>query len=256
MSDLARAVRAVVQDCLAVKPGEELLVVCDPGTRSIGAALRAEGEAAGAEAVLAEMAPRELDGSEPPASIAAAMKSADVVLAPTTKSLSHTAARREACAAGVRIATLPGVTEDMLARVMSADVEGLRRRGAALAELLTGASEAVLRSGEDAELRLSLEGRTGFPDDGDLRAAGCLRQPAVRRGIHLSARGRRRRQARGGRLDRVHRPGGEPGEARDRGGTDRGRLRQRGRAAARARSPNAAATTSRSSASAPTRRRR
>ena len=174
MSDLERAVRAVVRDCLAVKPGEELLVVCDSGTRSIGAALRAEGEAAGADAVLAEMAPREVDGTEPPAGIAAAMAAADVVLAPTTASVSHTSARREASAAGVRIATLPGVTEEMLARVMSADVEGLRRRGAALAELLTGSSEAVLRSGGGGELRLSLEGREGIADDGDLSEPGAF----------------------------------------------------------------------------------
>ena len=56
------------------------------------------------------------------------MAAADVVLAPTVQSLSHTAARKRASEAGARIATLPGVTEEMLARVMSADMEGLRRK--------------------------------------------------------------------------------------------------------------------------------
>ena len=143
MSDFERAVRAVVRDCLAVQPGEEVLVICDSGTKAVGEALRAEGEAVGADSVLCEITPREVDGTEPPRSVAAAMKEADVVLAPTTASLSHTAARRKASAEGVRVATLPGVTEDILARVMSADVEGLRRRGAVLAEILSAAEEAV-----------------------------------------------------------------------------------------------------------------
>ena len=174
MSDLERAVRAVVRDCLAVQPGEEVLVVCDSGTTAIGEALRAEGEAVGAESVLCEITPRAVDGDEPPKSVAAAMKEADVVLAPTTRSISHTAARREASAEGVRIATLPGVTEDMLARVMSADVEGLRRRGAVLAEILSSAEQAVLRSGNGAEVRLVLRGRTGIADDGDLSERGAF----------------------------------------------------------------------------------
>ena len=89
------------------------------------------------------MAERATHGAEPPAAVAAAMEAADVVLCPTVQSLSHTAARREATEAGARIATLPGVTEEMLARVMSADIEGLRRRGEAIAELLTAGAEAT-----------------------------------------------------------------------------------------------------------------
>ena len=70
------------------------------------------------------------------------MAAADVVLAPTVQSLSHTAARKAASEAGARIATLPGVTEEMLARVMSADMDGLRRRGRAIADALGAGSEA------------------------------------------------------------------------------------------------------------------
>ena len=85
------------------------------------------------------------------------MSAADVVLCPTVQSLSHTAARREASERGVRIATLPGVTEELLARVMSADVEGLRRKGEAIAELLTDGSEVRITSAEGSDLRFGLE---------------------------------------------------------------------------------------------------
>jgi leucyl aminopeptidase (aminopeptidase T) len=174
VSDLDRAIRAVVRDCLGVFGGEELLVVCDERTRRLGERLREEGESAGADAVLAVMTERATDGTEPPASIAAAMANADAVLAPTSRSLSHTSARKAATDAGVRIATLPGVTEEMLARVMSADMEELRRRGGELTEILTGASKARLTSPRGSDLTLSLEGRSGIPDAGDLRHEGAF----------------------------------------------------------------------------------
>jgi leucyl aminopeptidase (aminopeptidase T) len=174
VADIDRAVEAVVRDCLGVKPGEELLVICDPGTRALGERLREEGERLGADAVLALMAERATSGTEPPAAIAAAMASADAVLAPTTQSLSHTAARKAATDAGVRIATLPGVTEELLARVMSADTEGLRRKGRAIADALTAGSEARLTSEAGSDLRMSLEGRTAIPDAGDLTEPGAF----------------------------------------------------------------------------------
>ena len=166
--------RAVVRDCLGVSAGEEVLVICNPATERLGERLRAEGEEARADAVLAVMAERESHAGEPPATLAAAMAAADVVLAPTVQSLSHTAARKAASEAGARIATLPGVTAEMLSRVMSADMEELRRRGGAVADLLTGASEARVTCANGSDLRLGLEGRTAIPDAGELKARGAF----------------------------------------------------------------------------------
>jgi leucyl aminopeptidase (aminopeptidase T) len=67
------------------------------------------------------MKAREINGEEPPKNVAELMKKFDVVLCPTTKSLTHTDARREASALGVRIATFPGITEDVLVRGLNAD---------------------------------------------------------------------------------------------------------------------------------------
>jgi leucyl aminopeptidase (aminopeptidase T) len=172
--DLDRAVRAVVGDCLGVKAGEEVLVICNPATESLGEALRSEAERAGAEAVLAVMAERASHAGEPPATLAEAMAAADVVLAPTVQSLSHTAARKRASEAGARIATLPGVTEEMLARVMSADMAELRRRGGAIAEALDAASEAVISCANGSDLHLDLRGRVAIPDAGDLTEPGAF----------------------------------------------------------------------------------
>ncbi len=174
ISDLERAVAAIVRDCMGVREGEEMLVVCNPATIGIAERLRAEAGKLGADAVTTLMAERASHAAEPPAAIAAAMAAADVVLAPTLQSLSHTAARHAATKAGVRIATLPGATEEMLGRVMSADMEGLRRKGIAIADLLTAGSEARITCARGSDLRLGLGDRQAIPDAGDLTAPGAF----------------------------------------------------------------------------------
>jgi aminopeptidase len=174
ISDLDRAVQAAIRDCLAVREGESALVICNPATQRIGERMRDEAAAVGADAVLAIMDERGSHAAEPPATIANAMLRADVILAPTVQSLSHTAARNAASDAGARVATLPGVTEEVLARAMSADVEGLRRRGKAVADALDAAREATIASADGAVLRLDLDGRPGIPDSGDIREPGAF----------------------------------------------------------------------------------
>jgi leucyl aminopeptidase (aminopeptidase T) len=174
MSELEQAVRAVVRDCLGVKEGEEVLVVCNPATEELGEKIRSEAQEAGADAVLTVMAERDSHAAEPPDPVAEAMAAADVVLAPTVQSLSHTAARKRATEAGARIATLPGVTEEMLGRVMSADMQGLRRKGTAVAERLDAATEAIVTCPNGSDLRLGLEGRTAIADAGELTSRGAF----------------------------------------------------------------------------------
>jgi leucyl aminopeptidase (aminopeptidase T) len=170
MDDLDRAVRAVVRECLGVREGEEALVICNPVTQNVGERLRDESAAAGADAVLTVISELPSHGAEPPRTVAEAMAAADVVIAPTVQSLSHTVARERATEAGARCATLPGVTEEMLARVMSADMEGLRRKGQAVAEALDRASEARITDANGTDLRLDLSDREAIPDAGDLTA--------------------------------------------------------------------------------------
>ena len=94
--DIARAVENVVRDCMGVREGEDVLVVANPATLGLGERLRGAAGRAGADAVMALMAERASHAAEPPAPVAAAMREADVVLAPTVQSLSHTASRKAA----------------------------------------------------------------------------------------------------------------------------------------------------------------
>ncbi len=172
--DLNKAVAAVVRECLGVRPNEEVLIVCNPATVRLGEAMWAEADEIGAEAVLTVMSERASHAGEPPRAIADAMVAADVLLAPTVQSLSHTAARKRASESGTRTATLPGATEEMLARVMSDDMANLRRRGNRVAEILDRGTEARITCDHGSDLRLGLQGRVAIPDAGELNHEGAF----------------------------------------------------------------------------------
>ena len=174
MSALEQAVVTVVERCLRVQAGETVLVVADPDSTAIGQALLQASRAAGGDAVLTILPPNPRRGTEPPAPVAAALAAADVFIAPCLPSLSHTSARKRACELGHRGATLPGVTADMLARLMSTDFDALAARCCAVAALLTAADDAHLTCPRGTDLRLDLRGRDGISDEGDLGAPGAF----------------------------------------------------------------------------------
>lgn len=173
-AELDRAVKTVVRQCMGISPGEEVLVVCNPVTEEIGALMRIEAQGDGADATLAVISERDSAAAEPPRAVAAAMAAADVVLAPTIQSLSHTAARKAASDAGVRIGTLPGVTEEMLGRLMTGDLEEIRRRGWAVVTALNRGSEARITCRHGSDLRIGLNGRLGIVDAGELGNKGAF----------------------------------------------------------------------------------
>src|SRR5215203_5624614 len=174
MGDLHRAVETVVAACLGVNAGEDVVVVVDRTTRALGEALRDAAAELGAESVLTVMEPREVDGEEPPAAVAAALAASSVFIAPTRRSISHTRARKAASDAGARGATLPGVTEDMLARLMACDFPTMAARSRRVADLLSASEAAHVTCPRGTDLTLDLGGREGIADDGDLSSAGAF----------------------------------------------------------------------------------
>jgi len=174
LATLDEAAATVLRDCLRAQAGERVLIVDDRPAGAIAAALYEAAAALPTEALWMVMRPRQRNGEEPPAAVAAAMRAVDVVVAPTSRSLTHTQARREACAAGARIATMPGVTEAIAGRAIAVDYEAMARRCEAVAAALTGGSRAHIRTALGTNLTLSLDGRAGIPDTGVLHQPGAF----------------------------------------------------------------------------------
>jgi leucyl aminopeptidase (aminopeptidase T) len=174
MPDIDSAVRTVLVDCMEIQQGEDVLVVTDPAKRAIAEAIVATARELGAEVVLMEMSERESHGSEPARSAAAAMLDCDALLAPTSKSLSHTEARKAASDNGARVATMPDITEEMLVRTMSADYHSVKQRSDAIAKLLTDGKEVWISSSQGTDVVFSIEGRKGLSDDGHIARPGAF----------------------------------------------------------------------------------
>ncbi|WP_018249871.1 aminopeptidase [Orenia marismortui] len=172
MEELKEAARIVAKDCLAIKEGEQVLIVVDEPKRKIANAIFEASKELGAEVMLMEMIPRDNHGQEPPKLVAKAMKFADVVIMPTSKSLSHTQARIEANQAGARAATMPDITEEMMKRALNADYEVIKERGNKIAEKLSTGKEVRVTAPNGTDIRMLIEGREGYPDTGIYNQTG------------------------------------------------------------------------------------
>lgn len=170
--ELLSASAIAIRDCMGAVPGERVLVITDEPLRSIGHALRQAAKDLGHEVVLVEILPRRSNGEEPPPEIAELMTKMDVVLCPTSKSLTHTDARRAASAAGARIATLPGVTEEIMIRCMNADYTRIAARTAALCGLLERTHTVRVQAPAGTDISMPIEGRRAFASSGIFRHKG------------------------------------------------------------------------------------
>lgn len=159
---MARGADKVVSTCVKVKPGEEVLIVTEESKLSIAEAIAAAVYRVQAEPVLQIMVPRETDGQEPPASIAAAMKTSDAFISVVGKSITHTHAVKDAIANGSRGAVLTQFSEDMMIHGgIEGDFEAAKSECTAVAAALAGSEEIHLTTAAGTDLRYSARGRRG-----------------------------------------------------------------------------------------------
>jgi len=171
-TELYSAARVAVKDCMGVQSGEKVLIVTDEPLRSIGYALWKESKELGAEVIFTEILSRKTNGEEPPKEIAELMKMVDVVLCPTSKSLTHTDARRNASAAGVRVATLPGVTEEIMVRCMNADYNKIAERTFKICTMMEKTEIIRVTTARGTDITMPIKGRHAHASSGLFREKG------------------------------------------------------------------------------------
>jgi len=174
MDKLLKACDIAIAQCLGVKKDETLLIIGDEPSRKIAYAFFEAGKKRAKETILVEIIEREIHGSEPPFAVTHIMKNVDAIIAPTSKSISHTRARMEASLSGVRIATLPGVTEDILLRGMLADYKKISERTQKLANILSKATSARIKTDNGSDVTFFLGNRGGHADTGIIHKPGSF----------------------------------------------------------------------------------
>ena len=170
--ELAAAADTAVHQCMGLGSGESCAVVTDDARLPIGEVLYETAREVTRDVTLLRYPPGPQHGAEPPGPVAAAMREADVVLAPTTKSLSHTRARSAANEAGARIATLPGITEEVFVTGLDADYETIRAECARILDQVVGAEEIRITSPQGTDLTVRPGGREWREDTGVVHEAG------------------------------------------------------------------------------------
>lgn len=176
---MMRPVGVILDQCLDLKAGEQLLVLADTDNLRIGQMFMLAGQERGAEAIFMSYKPRTRHGEELPMVIAEAMKSADAIVAPTTFSVNHTNARKAASAAGARLIFFPGCKEEMfLDGCLDIDFIAQAKVIADLSEVLEAGNSVQIGSDcGGTDLRVDIRGRHAVPQNGICHAPGSISPP-------------------------------------------------------------------------------
>ncbi|HMM05306.1 MAG TPA: aminopeptidase [Clostridiales bacterium] len=174
MDPLKSGVEQVLYKCMGIKEGEELLIITDDKTSQLGDLFYDVALSEGLQVESLQYPALSMDGQEPPTDVADALLNSDVAILITSTSLTHTRARKAASDKGVRIASLPGFTEEMLKAPMMVDYDAMTALSQKIAALLTRAQEARITTKAGTDLTLSLVGRTGEDDCGVYNTPGAF----------------------------------------------------------------------------------
>ncbi|KYK30108.1 MAG: hypothetical protein AYK23_04685 [Candidatus Proteinoplasmatales archaeon SG8-5] len=158
--------KIAIETCLNVKKREDVLILTDHSKESVAQALFQASLDVGATTMLIKIPDMTSDGEEPPIPVARLMKDMDVIVITTEKTLSHTMARRRATRAGVRIASLPGITEEMMKEGgMTADFKEIRRSILRVARKVRRSKNLKVVTQAGTELDMSVKGRGWITED-------------------------------------------------------------------------------------------
>jgi leucyl aminopeptidase (aminopeptidase T) len=172
LADLSGPAKTAIEQCLALAPDETCLVVTDDKCQPIGEALYRAAREVAADVSIVRYPPGDQHGEEPPATVAAALLEADVFLAPTTKSLSHTRARSEASEGGARGSTLPGITEEVFVTGLDADYADIEAECEAVLGQVADAAEVRVTTPAGTDITFEPGEREWYADTGIVHNPG------------------------------------------------------------------------------------
>ena len=157
----SRAVKKVVE-MAEVKKGDNVLVLADYNTISVGEKVVSQVYQVDAYPIFMIVPPLKIQGEELPDAVTEMAKLVNVIIAPMTTNLAHTRTRYEAQKLGIPVMVLGEVSEEVLtSEAFDADFYAIRPRVEKLAALFTKAKVARVTSPKGTDITMSIEGRNG-----------------------------------------------------------------------------------------------
>jgi len=148
-----------LKNCMGLKNEESVLIVTDHGMGDVGGLFFKKAIELGGQAMIMDIPAPKVDGEEPLEQVAKAMERVDVALLITSRSLSHTQARKNATEAGTRIASMPEIDRDSIARTLNADYENIRKKARALIEVMRKKRKISVKTEAGTDIEFLIGGR-------------------------------------------------------------------------------------------------
>ena len=163
---LDKSCQIILKECMNLKSNERCLIVTDRKLKFIGNILYKNSLKITSESKLILTAIPKTHGAEPPQKIADEMLKYDVILMPTTKSLSHTRARENAIKTGARIASMPGITISMMQRALNINFNKIKAINERLISKLKNKSNIKITTKLGTKVEFEIQNRKWISDDG------------------------------------------------------------------------------------------
>ena len=174
---MQKSAKTILNDCLNVKRNEKVLIIADSKTKKIGEGILNEARKI-TNASLKIIPVGKHDGEEPPKKIAEEMLFYDVIIAPTTTSLTHTKAVQDA-RKNARIATLPGITNEIMNGSLLADYNKIEKFTKEVFGKLKNSKEIKVMTPTGSDFVFSAKDRNWLLDTGIIHNKGrCGNLPA------------------------------------------------------------------------------
>lgn len=154
----------VLDQCLGVRPGEQVVLLTDGGTDAeVVTRLLEEVAARAGVPLVARMPAPHLPGAEPPGAVAAMMAEAAAIIELTSLFIGSSRARRDATGRGARYLAMPGVRLRTFRAggPLDVDFEQLRADAERVGRAWASAREFRLTTPGGTDLRGSVAGRPG-----------------------------------------------------------------------------------------------
>ncbi len=171
---LEKAANVVFKKCMQVKKREKILIITDSKQKKIADIFFKAAAKLKIKTALIEIPIGKIHGEEPQKWVAEEMPKYNVILLITTKSLSHTKARKNACKKGARIASMPTITKDVINRALDIDYRKLKQKNKKLMNILTKGKTVKIITKKGTDLIINIQGRKGFDDNGNYSKKGSF----------------------------------------------------------------------------------
>ena len=158
MSTYQKTCEVIVNKCLNIQAGEKVIIVTDKYKRKFAYNIFEEARKI-TDSIILEIPPTRVNGEDPSRMVYEIVEKADVIIAPTTMSLSHTRAFVNARNHGARLASLPGINEKMFLHSIDTDYNKISSLTIKLAEYCKGKDKIRVTTKKGTDIQFSIKDR-------------------------------------------------------------------------------------------------